>query len=296
MLYARNKNNMCNIAYRTFYPIVAKEKNIMYPFGTVSGDFLLPKYDDNFEGPIELGVSFPFFKNVFSEIYINTNGYVSFLSPINKNLLPKQNPISIPLISPFWSDINTVVGGRIYYRESSSASDLNQAKNDIANIYSTVFNPSRVYIITWDQVAAYDGNSSMNNTFQLVMATDGKLSFLVFNYGIISWPNSQFTMNSFFGYNAGDNINYYSYPDSFTNNITNVERKSNVNIPGKWIFIVSSTNSSTTSITSTTLLTTTLVQVSLLFTLEGHVSYIKTFATLPNGNLASGSEDHTVRI
>jgi hypothetical protein len=24
MLYARNKNNMCNIAYRTFYPIVAK--------------------------------------------------------------------------------------------------------------------------------------------------------------------------------------------------------------------------------------------------------------------------------
>jgi hypothetical protein len=40
-----------------------------------------------------------------------------------------------------------------YYRESSSASDLNQAKNDIANIYSTAFNPSRVYIITWDQVA-----------------------------------------------------------------------------------------------------------------------------------------------
>ena len=25
MLYARNKNNMCNIAYRTFNPIVAKE-------------------------------------------------------------------------------------------------------------------------------------------------------------------------------------------------------------------------------------------------------------------------------
>ena len=24
MLYARNKNNMCNIAYRTFYPVVAK--------------------------------------------------------------------------------------------------------------------------------------------------------------------------------------------------------------------------------------------------------------------------------
>jgi hypothetical protein len=61
----------------------------------------------------------------------------------------------------------------------------------------------------------------------------------------MSWPNSQFTMNSFFGYNAGDNINYYSYPDSLTNNITNVASKSNVNTPGKWIFIASSTNLST---------------------------------------------------
>jgi hypothetical protein len=69
---------------------------------------------------------------------------------------------------------------------------------------------------------------TLNNTFQLVIATDGKISFLTFNFGNMSWPNSQFTMNSFFGYNAGDNINYYSYPDSFTNNITNVASKSNV--------------------------------------------------------------------
>ena len=73
---------------------------------------------------------------------------------------------------------------------------LNQAKNDIANIYSTKFKPSRVYIITWDQVAAYNGNSSLNNTFQLVIATDGKLSFLIFNFGIMSWPNSKFSMKA----------------------------------------------------------------------------------------------------
>jgi len=36
MLYARNKNNMCNIAYRTFYPIVAKEKNITSTTSTTS--------------------------------------------------------------------------------------------------------------------------------------------------------------------------------------------------------------------------------------------------------------------
>jgi hypothetical protein len=93
-------------------------------------------------------VPFPFFKNVFSNIYINTNGFISFLSPINKNLLPNKNPMSIPLISPFWSDINTIVGGQIYYRESFCSCDLYQAKTDIANIYSATFNPSRLYIIT----------------------------------------------------------------------------------------------------------------------------------------------------
>jgi len=102
-------------------------------------------------------------------MFVNTNGLISLLSSINKNL-PLNNYISgsTPFISPFWSDKNTLIGGQIYCRESSSASDLNQAKSDIANIYSTTFNPSRLYIITWDQVAAYDGNSSVNNTFQTV--------------------------------------------------------------------------------------------------------------------------------
>ena len=34
----------------------------MYPYGLSSGDYLLPKYDDNFEGPIELSVPFPLYK------------------------------------------------------------------------------------------------------------------------------------------------------------------------------------------------------------------------------------------
>jgi len=203
----------------------------MYPFGHNSSDISLPKNDDGSYGPIRLNFKLRFFDKVYSKLYVNTNGLISFLSPFNKNY-PLNNyiPISTPFISPFWSDINTLIGGQIFYRESSSLSDLYQAKNDIANIYSTTFNPSRVYIVTWDQVAAFNGNSSLNNTFQLVIATDGKISFLVFNFGNMSWPNSQFEMNSFFGYNAGDNINYYSYPDSFTNNITNVASKSNVNI------------------------------------------------------------------
>ncbi len=164
----------------------------MHPYGPSSGDILLSKNDDGSYGPIRLGLKFTFFNKLYSIIYINTNGVISFLSPIYKNNPTKNYPISTPLISPFWSDINTFVGGQIYYRESFFSCDLNQAKNEIASIYSSAFRPSRLYIITWDQVAANDGNSSVNNTFQVVIATDGKLSFLIYNFGEMSWPSNQF--------------------------------------------------------------------------------------------------------
>jgi hypothetical protein len=51
----------------------------MYPYGLSSGDYLVPKNDDGSEGPIDIGVPFSFFNKEFSTIYINRNGFVSFL-------------------------------------------------------------------------------------------------------------------------------------------------------------------------------------------------------------------------
>ena len=116
----------------------------MYKYGPNSGDFSLPINDDSSYGPIDLGIQFPFFNKIYSTLYVNSNGFISFSSPINKNRPPKNYKKSTPIISPFWSDIDTEVGGQIYYRESSSSSDLNQAKSDIANVFSASFNPSRL--------------------------------------------------------------------------------------------------------------------------------------------------------
>ena len=38
------------------------------------------------------------------------------------------------------------------------------------------------------------------------------------------------------GYNAGDQINFYTLAGSQTSKITNIARTSNVGIPGRWIF------------------------------------------------------------
>ncbi len=66
----------------------------MYPYGASSGDLSLPKNDDGSYGPIKIGLKIPFFNKLYSIIYVNTNGLISFLSPINKNY-PLNNYIPI---------------------------------------------------------------------------------------------------------------------------------------------------------------------------------------------------------
>lgn len=238
MLFPRNKNNLCGISTYSFYPNVVKESivtNILYPFGSDSNDIALPRTDDGSYGPISLGVKLTFFNAIFSSMHINSNGFISFVSRLNA-YNPITFPTSTPLIALFWGDINTVTNGQIYYRESSSESDLKRAKDEIMNTFSIAFKPTRAYIITFDQVAAYGGTFIETNSFQLVIATDGKITYLIYIYGKMMWPNSGFTKKVQVGYDAGDNVNYFTFPDSFTNNIMSVSSKSNINSPGKWLF------------------------------------------------------------
>ena len=56
-----------------------------YSFGTAFGDTLLPKNDDGSFGPVKLGVNILFFGNIYSNLFVNTNGVISFLFPINSS-------------------------------------------------------------------------------------------------------------------------------------------------------------------------------------------------------------------
>ena len=102
------------------------------------------------------------------------------------------------------------------------------------------FSPSRVYIITWDQVSAYGGTKSATNTFQAVISTDGIASFLIFNFGSLSLLSKSIQI----GGNSGDGVNFYKFPDNLTANISSLSTLSNVNVPGKWVFKVDSFSSS----------------------------------------------------
>ena len=88
--------------------------------------------------------------------------------------------------------------------------------------------------------------NTQTNTFQCVLITNGRKSFVIFNYadGEIQWITGDASggLGGFggtpaqAGFNAGDGLRFANVPGSQTAEIVNIDSTSNVNRPGVWIF------------------------------------------------------------
>ena len=74
--------------------------------------------DDNFIGPIPIGFIFPFFGNIYNQLYVGSNGFLSFGVPSGSFL----GNVSIPnaaqpnnIIAWGWDDLNFSAGGTFTY-------------------------------------------------------------------------------------------------------------------------------------------------------------------------------------
>ena len=69
---------------------------------------------------------------------------------------PKSFPLNdlIPLIAPFWYDVD-VRFGNIFYRQTSNATLLQRARDQLQELFpsSGNFTPTTLFIATWDRVA-----------------------------------------------------------------------------------------------------------------------------------------------
>lgn len=133
----------------------------------------LPRNNDGSSGPITLPFSFNLYGVQYNQVYINTNGVLSFLDPIDASIaLPL--PTYEPVIAPFWADIDTEnpVSGQIYYKVT----------------------PTHL-IVTWDHVGnSYDYDGPVN-TFQVIIGVPGDELLgpgvnLKMNYADMQWATA----------------------------------------------------------------------------------------------------------
>ncbi|XP_028415613.1 sushi domain-containing protein 2-like [Dendronephthya gigantea] len=178
-------------------------------------------------------------------IKVNTNGVISFLVEVSQ-----FNPDPFPLgdnrrlIAPFWADIDTRIGGVVYYRETQELAMRTSVSNEIRRYFvrQRSFTAKWTMIVTWLDVARYRGRSNLRNTFQTILATDGVNSFAIFYYNKIEWTfglhSSSQGVPAQAGFNAGDGVRYFNIPNSRTSEIINIISTSNYKSPGMWIFQV----------------------------------------------------------
>ncbi|XP_076314540.1 uncharacterized protein LOC143226890 [Tachypleus tridentatus] len=219
----------------------------LYPYG--NQDDLLPQADDVSSLEVQITVPIVFYEIVYRSIFVNDNGILSFLTEV-PSFYNGQLPRSYPIISPLYTDVDIRGTGRVYYRETKSQRLLTRANNDIQRHFSQGrdFQATSLFIATWDNVGHFDQKTSLVNTFQVVIATDGVDSFVFFLFpeGGVQWiqgdgkssgrpdPRAQS------GFMSGDG-RLYTLRGSGTDQTKNFDRMSNVYKSGVWMFHVGKT-------------------------------------------------------
>lgn len=68
------------------------------------------------------------------------------------------------IIAPFWTNLNNVVNGDIYYGQYTSGHLLNQVTQDINEYFPELqFDAKWIFIATWDEVAYFSNPGTVSD-------------------------------------------------------------------------------------------------------------------------------------
>ena len=283
----------------------------IYPYGEANSDTELTGSDDA-SYAISLIDSFVFYNKSYQTVYVSTNGLVSMQSYPLFSTKP-LNKLNANVLSPLFADLDTSSSGHIYYRQSQDETFLAELKSDIESDrpeFKSLIDISWALVVTWVDVPHFT-DSSKKSTFQLVLTTttDYKKSFAVYLYSTIGVDS---TIPFRGGHSTSDGLFYQEF--------TTTELKRLMNdaglMPARMSYLVetfdfsalTTTTTTTSTTTSTTTPTTTvyvptttteppcMIRIGYNKALSGHNGVVHVLVVLPNGDLASGSDDNTIRI
>ena len=150
------------------------------------------KNDDGSLGPITLGFQFIMYGSNYSSVYINNNGNLSFGAALSA-YVPSGFPIDVPMVAPFWADVDTRTCGQVFYR----------------------LLPTRLEVYYYE-VGYFSNGCNLRNTFQVTITSNTDVQYLstgnnvFFNYGEMQWWEGSASVGTAatVGINSGNNVNF----------------------------------------------------------------------------------------
>lgn len=215
-----------------------------YPFDRQ--DFQLPGNEDDISSStITLSVPVKFFGYTYSYIYVNGNGLLSFLAPL-PYFLSTPFPLDYPVIAPFYANVDTTRIGNVFYKETDDVLLLTKATADVQRYFPSAagwFQATSLFTSTWSKVGYYPARRDKINTFQVAIIsneTDSYVQFLYADDGI-QWLQSSAEgspdAKAQAGFVSADG-RIYKLKGSGADQIRNLNKWSNTDTPGLWMFRV----------------------------------------------------------
>lgn len=207
----------------------------MAPFGSEYGDISLDHGQYQTSDEMFLSPAFPYFGLNMTSIFVNLNGFLTFLFPCDANQCFYARPLPItspPLIAALWNDYivdNSSTTG-VYYRITRDPEFLNNITNFVYEERYEHINFSYAIVVTWNELLERNSlNVFSRNTFQTILVTNGYTSYVVFSYGRL-----EIFRDGYSGFNFGDGFSHNSF------NTSTIEEGSNLksNIVGRYLYRV----------------------------------------------------------
>ncbi len=204
------------------------------------GENVVPIGDDNSTGFIDLRPIFPRGINVFGVVYqglfVNTNGSVSFGTPVGAASDILQTAGSPAAFAPFLGDVDTR-GGAIATSPGGTSTGANRVWYDLDTA-------GGIFTATWDDVGRFPAKTDAANAFQLrltavpgaggIQAGDFNVEY---RYEAIDWHTGDGSFIARAGYSSGNGRDYLELPASRDPAaLPELDSASNVADPGRYVF------------------------------------------------------------
>jgi len=178
--YISNNNNTIQLDIASFQNYIMVP-GYTYSWIDASGGTELFLFDDDYAA-IALPFSFTFYDQIFSTIYLCSNGYLSFTDTMPMQYynvpFPSADPTHNYMIAPFWDDIYPPDGGHIYVQSFGT-----------------------YWVAAWVDIYQYGG--SVIGSFEVVLYDTGEI---MFNYNYLDYTAGGYTC----GLNLGEDTDYYN--------------------------------------------------------------------------------------
>jgi hypothetical protein len=190
---------------KLFQRILSSPNNTLLPYGSSFGDKIVPYGDDVSFGPIKLKEGLNLNAIFYHELFISTNGFVSFehsdlFEAVDMSLIEK------PQVAVLFSDFDTKRSGSIFYKELLDADTLDFIssilESDLVNsTQNEGVSLTSAFVVTWVNVPLYgEDNSNSRNTFQLILGTEANCS----SYAIFYYKQIDVLSNFTIGLTSGE--------------------------------------------------------------------------------------------